>query len=173
MLALYPRMIIKAFSKDNKATVFGIADILKLYYDNTYNEKLEKAIECIILFSLANPEEAEQTSKQMIDSLYDLLYECLPHFKRMTIGEFKAIIIRQTRSWIKNNRLKEGFSRSPDIYEHCFIFCLYSYINALRRVETMKDNNSLKGDKKTFVEDSIRQQKPWSCIEVNTGDYDN
>lgn len=96
----------------------------------------------------------------MIDSLYDLLYECLPHFKRMTIGEFKAIIIRQTRSWIKNNRLKEGFSRSPDIYEHCFIFCLYSYINALRRVETMKDNNSLKGDKKTFVEDSIRQQKP-------------
>ncbi len=110
----------------------------------------------------------------MINSLNNLLHKCLPHFKRMTIGEFKAIVVRQTRSWIKNNRLKEGFPRSPDIYEHCFIFCLYSYINALRRVETMKDNNGHKGDKKPFVEDSIwQQQKPGSCIEVNTGDYDN
>ena len=158
MLALYPRMRIKAFSKDNKATVFGIADILKLYYDNTYNEKLEKAIEGIILFSFANPNEAERTSKQMIDSLYDLLHECYPHFKRMTIGEFKTIVIRQTRSWIKNNRLKDGFSRSPDIYEQCFIFCLYNYINALRRQETIKDHDDLKDDKNPFIEDGIMRQ---------------
>ncbi len=86
-------MRIKAFTKDNKATVLGIADILKLNYNDTYGKKLENAIEGIILFSFANPDEAEKSSNQMIDSLYDLLNECIPHFKDMTIKEFKAILL--------------------------------------------------------------------------------
>jgi len=137
MLNLFPPMRIKAFTKDNKATVLGIADILKLNYNDTYGKKLENAIEGIILFSFANPDEAEKSSNQMIDSLYDLLNECIPHFKDMTIKEFKAIVVRRTMKWIKANNLKEGFTRSPDIYEHCFMFCMYTYVNVLRRQVTI------------------------------------
>jgi len=62
----------------------------------------------------------------------------LSDFKYMTVGEFKGIVFNLTRRWIRINKLKESFSKYPDIYEYSFVLCIYSFVNVVRKEEINK-----------------------------------
>jgi|GEM_PF-1113676 hypothetical protein len=138
MSYFFPHRRMKTFANDNQATVFELADALKQNYNNTYGKIQEQAIEGIILFALANPDESEATGKQLVDSLFNLMHEYLSDFKYMTVGEFKGIVFNLTRRWIRINKLKESFSKYPDIYEYSFVLCIYSFVNVVRKEEINK-----------------------------------
>ncbi|MDD4681525.1 MAG: hypothetical protein PHP79_11735 [Clostridia bacterium] len=103
--------------------------------------KISEALETIIEFSLASINSPKATGKKLTTALFDLIQEHRYDFVSVTIGQLKAQISSLTEEWIRSNQLWESLGKMPEIFNSCFIFCLYNYAEVVRREREMGQMN--------------------------------
>jgi len=132
MPLISPTYTISILSDLDPATVSSVANDL-LQSDKESNiKKIGEALETIIEFSFASrsPKEA---GKKLTTALFDLIQEHRYDFVSVTIGQLKAQVSALTEEWIRSNQLWESLGNMPEIFNSCFIFCLYNYAEVVRR----------------------------------------
>ena len=137
MPLISPTYTISILSNLDLATVSSVANDL-LQSDKESNiKKISEALETIIEFSFASINSPKATGKEITTALFDLIQEHRYDFVSVTIGQLKAQISSLTEEWIRSNQLWESLGNMPEIFNSCFVFCLYNYAEVARRE---KDN---------------------------------
>lgn len=133
MPLISPTYTISILSDLDPATVSSVANDL-LQSDKESNvKKISEALETIIEFSLASINSSKATGKEITSALFDLIQEHRYDFVSVTIGQLKAQVSALTEEWIRYNQLWESLGNMPEIFNSCFIFCLYNYAEVVRR----------------------------------------
>ena len=121
------------FKERNYEAVASVATDLLNSSPESNQELIKQSNETITLFSLANKENSERIGQEMIDLLFELIEKHRSDFDTTTLLHFKEEIFDLTYEWIRRNKLRKSLKRYPDIFESCFIFCLYNYVEVVRR----------------------------------------
>jgi len=121
------------FKERNYEAVASVATDLLNSSPESNQELIKQSYETITLFSLANKENSERIGQEMIDLLFELIEKHRSDFDTTTLLHFKEEIFDLTYEWIRRNKLRKSLKRYPDIFESCFIFCLYNYVEVVRR----------------------------------------
>jgi len=133
MPLISPTYTISHFSDLDPATVSSVANDLLLSDKESNIKKISEALETIIKFSFASINSPKATGKEITTALFDLIQEHRYDFVTVTIGQLKAQISALTEEWIRSNQLWESLGNMPEIFNSCFIFCLYNYAEVVRR----------------------------------------
>lgn len=128
-----PTYYINLFSDQNFESVFSVANDLLKSTPESNQELIKQSNETITLFSFANKENSERIGQEMIDLLFELIEKHRSDFDTTTLLHFKEEIFDLTYEWIRRNKLRKSLKRYPDIFESCFIFCLYNYVEVVRK----------------------------------------
>ena len=121
------------FKERNYEAVASVATDLLNPSPESNQELIKQSNETITLFSLDNKENSERIGQEMIDLLFELIENHRSDFDTTTLFQFKEEIFDLTYEWIRKNKLRKSLKRYPDIFESCFIFCLYNYVEVVRR----------------------------------------
>ncbi len=121
------------FKERNYEAVASVATDLLNSSPESNQELIKQSNETITLFSFANKENSERIGQEMIDLLFELIEKHRSDFDTTTLLHFKEEIFDLTYEWIRRNKLRKSLKRYPDIFESCFIFCLYNYVEVVRR----------------------------------------
>jgi hypothetical protein len=121
------------FKERNYEAVASVATDLLNSSPESNQELIKQSNETITLFSLDNKENSERIGQEMIDLLFELIENHRSDFDTTTLFQFKEEIFDLTYEWIRKNKLRKSLKRYPDIFESCFIFCLYNYVEVVRR----------------------------------------
>lgn len=121
------------FKERNYEAVASVATDLLNSSPESNQELIKQSNETITLFSFANKENSERIGQEMIDLLFELIEKHRSDFDTTTLLHFKEEIFDLTYEWIRRNKLRKSLKRFPDIFESCFIFCLYNYVEVVRR----------------------------------------
>jgi hypothetical protein len=121
------------FKERNYETVASVATDLLNSSPESNQELIKQSYETITLFSLANKENSERIGQEMIDLLFELIEKHRSDFDTTTLLHFKEEIFDLTYEWIRRNKLRKSLKHYPEIFESCFIFCLYNYVEVVRR----------------------------------------
>ena len=121
------------FKERNYEAVASVATDLLNSSPESNQELIKQSYETITLFSLANKENSERIGQEMIDLLFELIEKHRSDFDTTTLLHFKEEIFDLTYEWIRKNKLRKSLKRYPKIFESCFIFCLYNYVEVVRR----------------------------------------
>lgn len=121
------------FKERNYETVASVATDLLNSSPESNQEQIKQSNEAITLFSSANKENSKRIEQEMIDLLFELIEKHRSDFDTTTLLHFKEEIFDLTYEWIRRNKLRKSLKRYPDIFESCFIFCLYNYVEVVRR----------------------------------------
>ena len=133
MQLISPTYTISHFSNLDQATVSSVANDLLQSDKESNARKISEALETIVKFSFASRKDPKATGKKLTTALFDLIQEHRYDFVSVTIGQLKAQISSLTEEWIRSNRLWESLGNMPEIFNSCFIFCLYNYAEVVRR----------------------------------------
>ena len=133
MPLISPTYTISILSDLNPATVSSVANDLLQSDKESNARKISEALETIVKFSFASRKDPKATGKKLTTALFDLIQEHRYDFVSVTIGQLKAQISSLTEEWIRSNRLWESLGNMPEIFNSCFIFCLYNYAEVVRR----------------------------------------
>lgn len=128
-----PTYYINLFSDQNFESVFSVANDLLKSTPESNQELIKQSLETITLFSFANKENSERIGQEMIDLLFELIEKHRSDFDITTLLHFKEEIFDLTYEWIRRNKLRKSLKRYPEIIENCFVFCLYNYVEVVRR----------------------------------------
>ncbi len=120
------------FKERNYETVASVATDLLNSSPESNQEQIKQSLETITLFSFANKENSERIGQELIDLMFDLIRKHRYDFYSTTLFQFKEEIFDLTYEWIRRNKLRKSLKRYPDIFESCFIFCLYNYVEVVR-----------------------------------------
>jgi hypothetical protein len=134
-----PTYYINLFSDQNFESVFSVANDLLKSTPESNQEQIKQSNETITLFSFANKENSERIGQEMIDLLFELIEKHRSDFDTTTLLHFKEEIFDLTYEWIRRNKLRKSLKRYPDIFESCFIFCLYNYVEVVRKENTIQN----------------------------------
>jgi hypothetical protein len=121
------------FKERNYDAVASVATDLLNSSPESNQELIKQSYETITLFSFANKENSERIGQEMIDLLFELIEKHRSDFDTTTLLHFKEEIFDLTYEWIRKNKLRKSLKRYPEIFESCFIFCLYNYVEVVRR----------------------------------------
>ncbi|MDD2285201.1 MAG: hypothetical protein PHQ11_07350 [Paludibacter sp.] len=121
------------FKERNYEAVASVATDLLNSSPESNQELIKQSIETITLFSFANKENSERIGQEMIDLLFELIEKHRSDFDTTTLLHFKEEIFDLTYEWIRRNKLRKSLKRYPEIIENCFVFCLYNYVEVVRR----------------------------------------
>ena len=121
------------FKERNYEAVASVATYLLNSSPESNQELIKQSLETITLFSFANKENSERIGQEMIDLLFELIEKHRSDFDTTTLLHFKEEIFDLTYEWIRRNKLRKSLKRYPDIFESCFIFCLYNYVEVVRK----------------------------------------
>lgn len=121
------------FKERNYETVASVATELLNSSPESNQEQIKQSNEAITLFSSANKENSKRIEQEIIDLLFELIEKHRSDFDTTTLLHFKEEIFDLTYEWIRRNKLRKSLKRYPDIFESCFIFCLYNYVELVRR----------------------------------------
>ena len=121
------------FKERNYDAVASVATDLLNSSPESNQELIKQSNETITLFSLDNKENSERIGQEMIDLLFELIEKHRSDFDTTTLLHFKEEIFDLTYEWIRRNKLRKSLKRFPDIFESCFIFCLYNYVEVVRK----------------------------------------
>lgn len=121
------------FKERNYETVASVATDLLNSSPESNQELIKQSIETITLFSFANKENSERIGQEMIDLLFELIEKHRSDFDITTLLHFKEEIFDLTYEWIRRNKLRKSLKRYPEIIESCFVFCLYNYVEVVRK----------------------------------------
>ncbi len=128
-----PTYYINLFSDQNFESVFSVANDLLKSTPESNQELIKQSIETITLFSFADKENSKRIGQELIDLLFALIKKHRYDFDSTTLFQFKEEIIDLTYDWIRKNKLRKSLKHYPEIFESCFIFCLYNYVEVVRR----------------------------------------
>lgn len=128
-----PTYYINLFSDQNFESVFSVANDLLKSTPESNQELIKQSLETLTMFSFADKENSERIGQEMIDLLFELIEKHRYDFDSTTLLHFKEEIFDLTYDWIRKNKLRKNLKRYPDIFENCFIFCLYNYVEVVRR----------------------------------------
>ena len=128
-----PTYYINLFSDQNFESVFSVANDLLKSTPESNQELIKQSLETLTMFSSANKENSERIGQEMIDLLFELIEKHRSDFDTTTLLHFKEEIFDLTYEWIRRNKLRKSLKRYPDIFESCFIFCLYNYVEVVRK----------------------------------------
>lgn len=137
MPLISPTYTISILSNLDPATVSSVANDLLLSSKESNTKKISEALETIVKFSFASINSPKATGKEITSALFDLIQEHRYDFVSVTIGLLKAQISSLTEEWIRSNHLWESLGNMPEIFNSCFIFCLYNYAEVVRREKEM------------------------------------
>ncbi len=121
------------FKERNYETVASVATELLNSSPESNQEQIKQSNEAITLFSSANKENSKRIEQEIIDLLFELIEKHRSDFDTTTLLHFNEEIFDLTYEWIRRNKLRKSLKRYPDIFESCFIFCLYNYVELVRR----------------------------------------
>lgn len=121
------------FKERNYETVASVATELLNSSPESNQEQIKQSNEAITLFSSANKENSKRIEQEIIDLLFELIEKHRSDFDTTTLLHFKEEIFDLTYEWIRRNKLRKSLKRYPDIFESCFIFCLYNYVEVVRK----------------------------------------
>jgi hypothetical protein len=107
-------------------------DLLKSTPESN-QELIKQSIETITLFSFANKENSERIGQELFDLMFDLIRKHRYDFDITTLFQFKEEIFDLTYDWIRRNKLRKSLKPYPEIFESCFVFCLYNYAEVVRK----------------------------------------
>lgn len=128
-----PTYYINLFSDQNFESVFSVAnDILKSTPESN-QELIKQAIETLTPFSFADKESSEKIGQELIDLLFALIKKHRYDFDSTILLHFKEEIFDLTYDWIRKNKLRKSLKRYPEIFESCFVFCMYNYVEVVRK----------------------------------------
>lgn len=120
-------------------TVADVANDLLKSTPESNQELIKQAIETLTMFSFANKENSERIGQELIDLMFDLIRKRRYDFDTTTLLLFKEEIIDLTYDWIRRNKLRKSLKSYPEIFENCFGFCLYNYVEVVRGGGEKKD----------------------------------
>ena len=121
------------FKERNYEAVASVATDLLNSSPESNQEQIKQSNETITLFSFADKENSKRIGQEMIDLLFELIEKHRSDFDTTTLLHFKEEIFDLTYEWIRRNKLRKSLKRYPEIFESCFIFCLYNYVEVVRR----------------------------------------
>ena len=121
------------FKERNYEAVASVATDLLNSSPESNQELIKQSLETITLFSFANKENSERIGQEVIDLLFALIKKHRYDFDSTTLFQFKEEIFDLTYDWIRKNKLRKSLKRYPEIFESCFIFCIYNYAEVVRR----------------------------------------
>lgn len=133
MPLISPTYTISILSDLNPATVSSVANDLLQSSKESNTRKISEALETIVQFSFASINSPIKTGKEITSALFDLIQEHRYDFDSVTIGQLKAQISSLTEEWIRSNQLWESLGKMPEIFNSCFVFCLYNYAEVVRK----------------------------------------
>lgn len=125
------------FKEHDYETVASVATDLLKSSPKSNQELIKQSLETITLFSFANKENSERIGQEMIDLLFELIEKHRSDFDTTTLLHFKEEIFDLTYEWIRRNKLRKSLKHYPEIFENCFVFCLYNYAEVVRREREM------------------------------------
>ena len=121
------------FKERNYETVASVATDLLNSSPESNQELIKQSNETITLFSFANKENSERIGQELIDLLFALIKKHRYDFDSTTLFQFKEEIFDLTYEWIRKNKLRKSLKPYPEIFESCFVFCLYNYVEVVRK----------------------------------------
>ena len=121
------------FKERNYEAVASVATDLLNSSPESNQEQIKQSNEAITFFSSANKENSKRIEQEIIDLLFELIEKHRSDFDTTTLLHFKEEIFDLTYEWIRRNKLRKSLKRYPEIFESCFIFCLYNYVEVVRR----------------------------------------
>ena len=121
------------FKERNYEAVASVATDLLNSSPESNQELIKQSNETITLFSFANKENSERIGQELIDLLFALIKKHRYDFDSTTLFQFKEEIFDLTYEWIRKNKLRKSLKRYQKIFESCFIFCLYNYVEVVRK----------------------------------------
>jgi len=128
-----PTNSINLFSDQDQAMVSSVANDLLKSTPESNQELIKQSIETLTLFSFADKENSERIGQELIDIMFDLIRKRRYDFDTTTLFLFKEEIIDLTYDWIRRNKLRKSLKPYPEIFENCFVFCLYNYAEVVRK----------------------------------------
>lgn len=121
------------FKERNYKTVASVATDLLNSSPESNQEQIKQSNEAITFFSSANKENSKRIEQEIIDLLFELIEKHRSDFDITTLLHFKEEIFDLTYEWIRRNKLRKSLKRYPEIIENCFVFCLYNYVEVVRK----------------------------------------
>ena len=121
------------FKERNYDAVASVATDLLNSSPESNQEQIKQSNEAITLFSSANKENSKRIEQEIIDLLFELIEKHRSDFDTTTLLHFKEEIFDLTYEWIRRNKLRKSLKHYPEIFESCFIFCLYNYVEGVRK----------------------------------------
>lgn len=141
MQLISPTYTISILSDLDHATVSSVAKDLVLSEKESNTRKISEALETIIEFSLASINSPKATGKEITTALFDLIQEHRYDFDSLPMWQLKVRVFGLTKKWIRSNQLWESLGNMPEIFNSCFIFCLYNYVEVVRGKREMGQVN--------------------------------
>ena len=132
MSLFVPTYSINLFSDENFESVFSVANDLLKSTPESNQELIKQSIETLTLFSFADKENSKRIGQELIDLLFALIKKHRYDFHSTTLFQFKEEIIDLTYDWIRKNKLRKSLKQYPEIFERCFVFCMYNYLKVVR-----------------------------------------
>lgn len=129
------------FKEHDYETVAIVATDLLISSSESNEELIKQSIETLTMFSFADKENSERIGQELIDLMFDLIRKHRYDFDTTTLFQFKEEIIDLTYDWIRKNKLRKSFKPYPEIFESCFVFCLYNYVEVVRREKVASLSN--------------------------------
>lgn len=127
------------FKERNYEAVASVATDLLNSSPESNQELIKQSNETITLFSFANKENSKRIGQEMIDFLFELIEKHRSDFDTTTLLHFKEEIFDLTYEWIRRNKLRKSLKHYQEIFESCFIFCLYNYVKVVRGEKALPD----------------------------------
>ena len=127
------------FKERNYEAVASVATDLLNSSPESNQELIKQSLETITLFSSANKENSKRIEQEIIDLLFELIEKHRSDFDTTTLLHFKEEIFDLTYEWIRRNKLRKSLKHYPEIFESCFIFCLYNYVKVVRGEKALPD----------------------------------
>jgi hypothetical protein len=104
-------------------------------------KQIYEALETIVKFSFASRKDPKEARKKLTDALFYLIGSHRYDFDTVTIRMLKAKVSDLTEDWVRSNRLWKSLGNMPEIFNSCFVFCLYNYAEVVRREREMEQSN--------------------------------
>lgn len=121
------------FKEHDYETVASVATDLLKSSPKSNQELIKQSIETITLFSFADKENSKQIGQELIDLLFALIKKHRYDFDSTILLHFKEEIFDLTYDWIRKNKLRKSLKRYPEIFKSCFVFCMYNYVEVVRK----------------------------------------
>ncbi|MDD4030073.1 MAG: hypothetical protein PHE07_01410 [Bacteroidales bacterium] len=128
-----PTYSINLFSDQDHSMVSSVANGLLKSAPESNEDLIKQSLETLTLFSFADKENSKQIGQELIDLMFDLIRKHRYDFDTTTLLHFKEEIIDLTYDWIRRNKLRKSLKHYPEIFESCFVFCIYNYAEVVRR----------------------------------------